>query len=468
MTEPANARPGVWASLREALAGSPRDFTSVSVDRAIFLLALPMMLEMVMESLFAVVDVFFVARLGADAVATVGLTESVMALVFAVALGLAAATTATVARRTGEKDPARAARAAVQATLAGVVISVLFGVTGWIFAADCLRLLGAPPTVIAAGRGYAAIVLGGSGTAIMLFLLNAVFRGAGDAAIAMRVLWLANGINIVLDPCLIFGWGPFPELGLPGAAVATTLGRAAGVVYQIVCLLRGSRRMQVRREHLRLDLPVLLRILRVSLPGMLQYTVANLSWVALTRIVAIFGAEVLAGYTIAIRIVIFALLPSWGMSNAAATLVGQCLGARKPDRAQEAVLRTGFYNACFLGAVALLFVFTPGYFVAFFTSQPAVAAAATDCLRIISYGYPFYAFGMVMQQAFNGAGDTLTPTVLNFFCYWLLEIPLAYLLATTWQLGPGGVFWSVAVAEAILAVTGVWVFRQGRWKGQPI
>jgi putative MATE family efflux protein len=458
----------VWASVREALAGSPRDFTSVSLDRAIFLLALPMMLEMVMESLFAVVDVFFVARLGADAVATVGLTESVMALVFAVALGLAAATTATVARRTGEKDPARAARAAVQAALAGLLISVLFGVTGWVFAADCLRLLGAPQTVVAAGHGYAAIVLGGSGAAIMLFLLNAVFRGVGDAAIAMRVLWLANGINIVLDPCLIFGWGPFPELGLPGAAVATTIGRTAGVVYQVACLLRGSRRIQVRAEHLCLDFPVLWRILRVSLPGMVQYTVANLSWVVLTRLVAIFGAEVLAGYTIAIRIVIFALLPSWGMSNAAATLVGQCLGARKPDRAQEAVLRTGFYNACFLGAVALLFVFTPGYFVAFFTEQPAVATAATDCLRIISYGYPFYAFGMVMQQAFNGAGDTLTPTVLNFFCYWLLEIPLAYLLSVTLQLGPGGVFWSVAVAEAILAVTGIWVFRQGRWKGQPI
>jgi putative MATE family efflux protein len=352
----ATPRPTLWASIREAIAGSHQDFTSGSLNRAILLLAIPMMLEMVLESLFAVVDVFWVGRLGADAVATVGLTESMLTLVFAVAMGLSLSTTAMVARRIGEKDPAGAAVAAVQAIAIGVTVSVMVGAPCLFLAPNLLQLMGASPQVVAVGANYARLVLGGSGVVLLLFLNNAIFRGTGDAAIAMRLLWVSNIINLVLDPCLIFGLGPFPRKGVTGAAVATFTGRSIGVAYQFYRLLRGTERIRVLGSQIRLNVGVLLRLLRVSLTGILQFTIAHTSWIGLVRIVSIFGSAALAGYTIAIRIIIFVILPSWGLSNAAATLVGQNLGAKQPERAETSVWRTGFYNMLFLGIVGLFFV----------------------------------------------------------------------------------------------------------------
>src|SRR5262245_55962193 len=354
--DPAAPPPSFWSSVREALRGSHQDFTTGNLNRAILLLAIPMVLEMVLESLFAVVDVFWVGRLGADAVATVGLTESLLSLVFAIGLGLSLSTTAMVARRIGEQDPRGAAVAGVQAIIIGLATSLLIGLPCLVFAPDLLRLMGASPQVIAVGSGYARIALGGSGAILMLFLNNAIFRGAGDAAIAMRLLWVSNIINLILDPCLIFGWGPFPKLGVTGAAAATFTGRSIGVLYQFYRLLRGSERIRILRNQIRVNLPILLRLLRVSLTGILQFAIAHTSWIGLMRIVSVFGSLTLAGYTIAIRILIFVLLPSWGLSNAAATLVGQNLGARQPERAQSSVWRTGFYNMLFLGGVGVFFL----------------------------------------------------------------------------------------------------------------
>ncbi len=416
-------QPSLWKSIREAVRGSHQDFTTGSLNRAILLLAIPMVLEMVLESLFAVVDVFWVGRLGADAVATVGLTESLLSLVFAVGLGLSLSTTAMVARRIGEKDPNGAAVAGVQAIVIGLAVSLAIGLPCFFYAPRLLQLMGASPQVIAVGSSYARIALGGSGAILMLFLNNAIFRGAGDAAIAMRLLWVSNIINLVLDPCLIFGWGPFPKLGVTGAALATFTGRSIGVGYQFYRLLRGSERIRILRQHIRINLSVLLRLVRVSLTGILQFAIAHTSWIGLVRIVSIFGSAALAGYTIAIRIVIFVILPSWGLSNAAATLVGQNLGAKQPQRAETSVWRTGFYNMIFLGAIGVIFVVFAEPIVRLFTHDPQVVPLAASCLRIISYGNIGYAYGMVMLQAFNGAGDTITPTIVNFFGFWLLEIP---------------------------------------------
>ncbi len=451
-----------------AMAGTEQDFTRGPVGRAVFLLAVPMVLETSMESVFAICDVFFVSRLGAEAVATVGLTEAVVTLIFGVALGVSMGTTAMVARRVGEKDHDGAAVAAVQAIAAGVFLSVPVGAAGVLLAPHILALMGAPPEVIRHGSGYTAVLLGGTVTILLLFLINAILRGAGDAASAMRVLWFANGVNLLLDPCLIFGLGPFPKLGLTGAAVATVLGRGLGVVYQLRVLARGSHRLRVRRSHLRLFPAVLLRLLRVSVGGILQFLIANASWVALVRIIATFGSAAVAGYTIAIRVVIFALLPSWGMGNAAATLVGQNLGARQPERAEHSVWRAGFYNMVFLLGVAAVFIAVPELLVGLFTSEAQVQRFGVDCLRIISYGYGFYAFGMVMVQAFNGAGDTTTPTVINLLCYWLWQIPLAWLLASAAGWGPQGVFWAITISESTVAAVGVWAFRRGRWKTRMI
>jgi len=459
---------GLWKSLWEAIRGSHQDYTSGNLNRAILLLAVPMVLEMVLESLFAVVDVFWVGRLGADAVATVGLTESLLSLIFAVGIGLSLSTTAMVSRRIGEKDPEGAAVAGVQAIVLGLVTSVVVGIPCFIYAPDLLRLMGASPEIVATGSGYARIALGGSGAIVMLFLNNAIFRGAGDAAIAMRLLWVSNIINLVLDPCLIFGWGPFPRLGVTGAALATFSGRSIGVAYQFYRLLRGSERIRILARQLRVDLKVLLRLVRVSLTGILQFAIAHTSWIGLVRIVSVFGAAALAGYTIAIRIVVFLILPSWGLSNAAATLVGQNLGAQKPDRAEQAVWRTGFYNMLFLGSVGLLFIFLAEPIVRLFTQDAAVIPLAAKCLRIVSYGNIGYAYGMVMLQAFNGAGDTVTPTIVNFFGFWLLEIPLAYWMAIHLQFGPNGVFWSIVVAEGAIAAAGAVIFRRGKWKAQKI
>jgi len=457
-----------WGSIREALRGSHQDFTQGSLNRAIVLLAIPMVLEMVLESLFAVVDVFWVGRLGADAVATVGLTESMLSVVFAVGFGLGLSTTAMVARRIGEKDAPGAAVAGVQAVVIGAVTSLAIGIPCWIFAPHLLQVMGASPQIVATGSGYTRIALGGCGVVLMLFLNNAIFRGAGDAAVAMRLLWVSNIINLILDPCLIFGWGPFPRLGVTGAALATLIGRSIGVLYQFYRLLRGTERIHILASQLRLDFQVLLRLLRVSLTGILQFAVADVSWIGLVRIVSMFGAAALAGYTIAIRIVIFVILPSWGLSNAAATLVGQNLGAKQPERAEQSVWRTGLYNMLFLGSVGVFFIFFAEPIIRLFTSDPAVVPLAVSCLRILSYGNIGYAYGMVMLQAFNGAGDTITPTIVNFFGFCMLELPLAYVLAVPLDLRTNGAYYAIVLAEGAIAVAGVLLFRRGRWKRQQI
>jgi putative MATE family efflux protein len=464
---PARA-PSLWASVMEALRGSHQDFTAVNLNRAILLLAIPMILELVLESLFAVVDVFWVGRLGPDAIATVGLTESMLYLVFAVGLGLSLATTAMVARRIGEKNPVAAADAGVQAIVIGLAFSILVGVPCLYFAPQLLRLMGATPQIVALGSGYTRVALGGCGAIMLLFLNNAIFRGAGDAAIAMRLLWVSNIINLILDPCLIFGWGPFPKLGVTGAALATFTGRSIGVLYQFYRLLRGTERIRILRNQLRVRWDILLRLLRVSLMGILQFTIAMTSWIFMVRIVSNFGAAALAGYTIAIRVVTFVILPSWGLSNAAATLVGQNLGAQHPGRAEQAVWRTGFYNMLFLGAIGVFFILDAEQVIRLFTSDPAVVPLAASALRILSYGNIAYAYGMVMLQAFNGAGDTRTPTIVNFFGFWILEIPLAYCLALKLNLHSNGVFISIVIAEAAIAAASILLFRRGTWKLQRI
>jgi putative MATE family efflux protein len=467
-TAPNLSQPTLWSSIREALRGSHQDYTSGDLNRAILLLAIPMVLEMVLESLFAIVDVFFVGRIGANAVATVGLTESLLSLVFAVAMGLSLSTTAMVARRIGEKDHEGAAVAGVQAILLGLTVSIVIGVPCLIFAPRLLQLMGASPEIIATGSGYARIALGGSGVVLMLFLNNAIFRGAGDAAIAMRLLWVSNIINLLLDPCLIFGLGPFPRMGVTGAALATFTGRSIGVTYQFYRLLRGTERLRILRRHLRVNFEILGRLVRVSLTGILQFAIAHTSWIGLVRIVSIFGAAALAGYTIAIRILIFVILPSWGLSNAAATLVGQNLGAGQPDRAETSVWRTGFYNMLFMGTIGVIMVLFAEPIVRLFTHDPEVLPLAASCLRILSYGNIGYAYGMVMLQAFNGAGDTITPTWVNLFGFWFLEIPLAYWLAIPIGLRSKGAFFSIVVAEATIAAAGIILFKRGKWRQQKI
>jgi putative MATE family efflux protein len=454
--------------MRDALRGSEQDYTEVSISRAVLLLAIPMVLEMFMESLFAIVDVFWVTRLGSNAVATVGLTESLLALVFSVAMGVSLSTTAMVARRIGEKDPRGAAVAAVQAILLGLVLALAMGLPGAWFAADLLRLMGGAPDLVASGRHYAAVALGGNVVVMLLFLNNAIFRGAGDAAIAMRVLWGANLLNIVLGPLFIFGVGPFPALGVTGAAVATLIGRGTGVAYQFWVLARGHSRVAIRREHLRVAWPVLRSLVRVSSTGVLQFGIAHTSWVALVRMISSFGASAVAGYTIGIRIFVFFLLPSWGLSGAAATLVGQNLGAHRPERAERAVWITGLYNMLFLAAVGSVFVVAPAPLARLFTIDPAVLPAAVDCLRIVGYGNIGYALGMVMVQAFNGAGDTVTPTVINIIGFWLCEIPLAWALAYHAGWGVDGVFAAIPISECFITAMGLVCFWRGRWKQRRI
>jgi putative MATE family efflux protein len=458
----------IWTAVRDAVVGTHHDFTEGSIGRAITLLAIPMVLEMAMESLFGIANVFYVARLGPNATATVGLTESMLTIIFGVAMGLSMATTATIARRIGEKNPEAAAVAAVQAIALGILVSLPIGVVGVVFAHDLFLLMGASTETIAVGSRYGAIILGGNVVIMLLFLINAVFRGAGDAAIAMRALWIANLVNIVLDPCLIFGLGPFPELGVTGSAIATTIGRGMGVCYQLRALLGGHSRIKVQLNQARLDFEVMLRLLRISLGGMFQFLIATASWLGLVRIVAVFGDAALAGYTIALRIIVFAILPSWGMSNAAATLVGQNLGAGKPERAERSVWVTGFANMVFLGLVAIVFILFAGPLIRIFTSDAAVLPYGVDCLRYISYGYVFYAYGMVVVQAFNGAGDTTTPTIVNLFCYWLFQIPLAYGLALPAGYDAQGVFLAITIAESLIAVVGVLLFRRGKWKERKV
>src|ERR1700756_63348 len=464
----AETESSLWASLVEAVRGSHRDYTAGSLNRAILLLAVPMVLEMVLESLFAVVDVFWVGRLGANAVATVGLTESMLSLVFAVGMGLSLSTTAMVARRIGEKDREGAAVAAVQAIALGIMVSLAIGVPCGLLAPRLLRVMGASAEIVSVGTGYTRICLGGVGAVLMLFLNNAIFRGAGDAAIAMRLLWVSNIINLALDPCLIFGVGPFPRMGVTGAALATLIGRSIGVVYQFYRLLKGTDRIRILSRQIRVRFDVLWRLVRVSITGILQFAIAHTSWIGLVRIVSTFGAAALAGYTIAIRIIIFVILPSWGLSNAAATLVGQNLGAKKPERAESSVWRTGFYNMLFLGGVGVVLIIFAEPLVRLFTEDSDVIPLAASCLRILSYGNIGYAYGMVMLQAFNGAGDTITPTWVNLFGFWFLEIPLAYWLAIPVNLRSKGAFFSIVIAECSIALAGIILFKRGRWRKQKI
>jgi putative MATE family efflux protein len=456
--------PGFWRSVREALRGSEQDYTSGPVGRAILLLSIPMVLEMAMESVFAVVDIFFVSRLGANAVAAVGLTESLLTVVYALAMGLGIGATALVARRIGEKDAEGAAHAAVQAILLAIAISVVLGVIGSLLAARLLALMGASPEVIGMGLGYARVMLGGEAAIIVLFVVNAIFRGAGDAAIAMRVLWLANLINIVLGPCLIFGLGPFPRMGVMGAAVATTTGRSIGALFALWRLTRSDGRIPVARRHLKLDLRLMGQIIRLAGSATVQMLVATASWTALARILAVFGSPVLAGYTVALRVVVFAILPSYGMSNAAATMVGQALGAGKPERAEQAVWKACLYNLAFLGSVGVLFVLLAGPIVRLFSTDAEVVRHGAMALRVVALGFPLYAFGMVLTQAFNGAGDTWTPTWINLAVFWAFEIPLAYLLAHNAGFGPTGVFAAITLSFSLLAVVSGVVFRRGTWK----
>ncbi len=466
---PEQPEPGLFAAVREAVRGAhPKyDYTEGPIGRAILLLSVPMVLEMLMESLFVVCDVYFVGRLGKEAVATVGLTESMMVLVYTLGIGLSIGATAMVARRTGERDPEGAAHAAGQTILLGFAVSLVLGALGIIFAPQLLALMKAEPAVIESGSNFTRVMLGANVSVMMLFLINGAFRGAGDAAVAMRVLWLANAINIALGPCLIFGLGPFPEMGVTGAAVATSIGRATGALYAFSKLWRGGGRLHLQRRHFRIDTSLIKRIVSLSGTATFQVFVGMASWIALTRIVAGFGSAAVAGNIIGMRIIMFALLPSWGMSNAAATLVGQSLGAGKPERAEKAVWRAGFYNMIFLGIVGLLFVIFADPIVGVFTHAAAgeeVHAYGVDCLRIIACGFLFYAYGMVLTQSFNGAGDTRTPTLINVVVFWLWEIPLAYVLAFPVGMGPRGVFLAAAIAFSTLAVVSAYFFRRGRWK----
>src|ERR1700731_2788179 len=457
-----------WQVVIAAIRGEHRDYTTETLNRAVVLLAIPMVLEMVMESIFALADVFWVSHLGSDAVAVVGITESIMTIIYAVAIGLSMAATATVARRIGEKDPDRAATSAVQVILLGLFVSATLGLVGGSFGPDILRSMGGNEHVVSMGGNFSRIMLGGNATVLLIFVINAVFRGAGDAAIAMRTLWLANAINILLGPCLVFGLGPFPALGVTGAAVATNIGRGCGVLYQLFQLTTRTGRIRIQMRHLHFELGPALQMLKLAANGTIQNLVNTASWIGLVKILSQSGSAALAGYTIAIRVVIFAILPAWGLSNAGATLVGQNLGAGKPDRAETSVWRTGFYNMLFLGGVGVILIMFAEPAVRLFTHDPEVIPLAASCLRILSYGNIGYAYGMVMLQAFNGAGDTITPTWVNLFGFWFLEIPLAYWLAIPMNLRSKGVFFSIVIAEGSIALAGILLFRRGRWKQQKI
>ena len=454
----------LWKDIKEAIAGTERDFTEASLGKAIFILAVPMVLEMLMESIFAIVDIFFVSRLGANAVATVGLTESTMTIIYAVGMGLATATTALVSRRIGEKKKKEAGVVAFQAILVGAIVSIFIAIPGILFAKDFLRLMGGTEEVINEGYMYPAIMFGGNVIIMTLFIINAVFRSSGDAAISMRVMWFANIINIILDPVLIFGLGPFPELGVQGAAIATTTGRGLAVIYQFYLLWSGKYRIKLYWDSLKIKVSVMLNLLKISGGGILQNLIATSSWVLLMRIIAVSGPEAIAGYTIAIRIVVFPILLAWGLSNAASTLVGQNLGADHPARAERAVWITSYVNMIFMGFIGSLLAFFPSFWISIFVNEDIVLQNGILALRIISFGFIFYALGMVMTQAFNGSGDTITPTKVNFFSFWLFELPLAYFLAISLNMGLAGASWAIVTAESFLAVLALILFRRGKWK----
>ncbi len=447
-----------------AVKGEEQEFTTGSINKAIFLLAIPMMLEMALESLFAVVDIFFVGKIGMDAIATVGLTESVMAIIYSVAIGLSMAVTAMVARRIGEKNPEAAAVATGQAIIISLIVSLAISIVGIFYSEEILISLGASASVVETGTGYTRIMLTGNATIIFIFLLNAVFRGAGNASLAMRTLWLSNGLNIILDPLFIFGIGPFPEMGVKGAAVATTIGRGIGVLFQLYHLFGGNAIVKLAWRHLHLNLGIIKKIIEISVGGIGQFLIESASWIFLVRILSIFGSEAVAGFTIAIRMVVFTIMPLFGISNAAATLVGQNLGANQPERAEQSVWRTANFTAVFLAIIAVVFFTWASDIIKLFAKEPEVIAYGIHALKIMCLGYVFFGFGMIMSQSLNGAGDTKTPTFINLVCFWMLQLPIAYFLAVNQGLGPEGVFISVAISFALHAIASVYFFRLGKWK----
>ncbi|GGD06969.1 MATE family efflux transporter [Hyunsoonleella pacifica] len=447
-----------------AVTGKEQEFTSGSIRRAVFMLSIPMILEMLMESIFALVDIMYVSKVSVNAVATIGLTESVITLVYAVAIGLSMAATAIVARRVGEKDIKGASSAAVQVIFLGIAVAVIISVIGILYPKEILGLMGGEPDLIEEGYGYTKILLGGNITIMLLFLINAIFRGAGNASVAMWTLVLSNGLNIILDPIFIFGLGPVPAYGVEGAAIATTIGRGTAVIFQLAVLFFGFSKIKIGIKDLVLQISIMLNLIKVSLGGIGQFLIGTSSWVFLMRIMSEFGSEVLAGYTIAIRVMMFTLMPAWGMSNAAATLVGQNLGAGKPDRAEQSVWKTGKYCAIFMGIVSIVYLVFAPHIIILFNETFNVVKYGSLCLRVLAAGYIFYAYGMVVVNAFNGAGDTKTPTYINFFCFWLLQLPFAYVMAITLNFGPQGVFLAITLAEVLIAVVAIIWFKKGKWK----
>lgn len=458
----------LWKDIREAISGTDKDFTTTKLSKAILLLSIPMVLEMIMESIFAIVDIFFVSKLGPDAIAAVGITESFLTIIYSIGMGLSMATTALVSRRIGEKKPYAASIAAVQAIIAGSIISLAIGIPGMIFAQRLLELMGANSNIVENEFLYTSILLGSNTIIMLLFIINAVFRSSGDAAISMRVLYLANIINIILDPVFIFGLGPIPALGIKGAAIATSTGRGIAVIYQFYMLFKGNGRIKIFKRALKLNIKVMINLIKISLGGIGQSIIATSSWIGMVRIIAIFGSTALAGYTIAIRIIVFVLLPSWGISNAAATLVGQNLGAKKPDRAERAVWATGYVNMVLLSIFSVIFIIEPHFFIRLFIDNEDVIRTGAQGLRIVSIGFVFYAMGMVMVQAFNGAGDTRTPTKINVVCFWMIEIPLAYFLAKFNGFDEKGVYFAIIIAESMMTITAMWLFKKGKWKTEKV
>lgn len=454
----------IFKYFKIAVSGKEESFTTGSIRRAIFMLSIPMILEMLMESIFAIVDIFYVSQVSVNAVATIGLTESVITLVYAIAIGLSMAATAVVARRVGENDLKGASQAAVQVIFLGTAVAIGISVIGILYPKEILSIMGAETDLIEEGYGYTQVLLGGNITIMLLFLINAIFRGAGNASIAMWTLILSNGLNIILDPIFIFGFGPIEAHGVEGAAIATTIGRGSAVLFQLGILFFGYSKIKVALKDLVLQVGVMWNLIKVSLGGIGQFLIGTSSWVFLMRIMSEFGSEVLAGYTIAIRVMMFTLMPAWGMSNAAATLVGQNLGAKQPDRAEKSVWMTGKYSAIFMLLVSIVYLIFSPQIIALFTDETEVISYGSLCLRVIAAGYVFYGYGMVVINAFNGSGDTKTPTYINFVCFWLFQLPLAYLVAITLNYGPVGVFIAITLAEVLIAIIGIIWFKKGKWK----
>ncbi|MEO6316796.1 MAG: MATE family efflux transporter [Chitinophagaceae bacterium] len=468
-TVPAGRLSRIFTLIKQSMSGDPVDYTQGSIRKAVILLAIPMVLEMCMESVFAVVDIFFVSHLGKHATSIVGLTESVITIVYSLAIGISTAAMAMVARRIGEKDPAAASRSGMQAIFLSLIVTILVSIPGFIFSAQILRLMGAEEAAIQSGIGYTRIVMGGSLVIMLLFLINGIFRGAGDAMMALKSLWLANICNILLCPLLIRGLGPIPALGLQGAAIATTIGRSIGVCYQLYHLFNGKSLIKFTLKYLKPDWTIIRSLFSIAWPGTLQFLIGSGSWIVLASLVAQTGhSDASAGYQIGIRVIMFFLLPAWGLSNAAATLVGQNLGAGQPERAALSVKRTAFYNAAFMGTVSVIFLVFAEYIASFFTAEQSVAVHAVLTIRIMSAGFVFYGIGMVYANAFNGSGDTRTPTVINLFAYWFFQIPVAYFLAKVLQMGPTGVFIAIPTAETVTAIAAYVLFRQGKWQHKKI